>query len=235
MKLVIANKLYSSWSMRPWLVLRAFDIAFDEEVIPLRRPETAEAIWAHSPTGKVPVLTDGTATVWESLAIIEYIAETHADKAIWPTEKNARATARAIAAEMATGFMPLRAAYPMNLGRTFAAKPIAADVAANIARIEDIWSLTRAEFGTETSPFLFGAFTAADAMYAPVAARFKHYSVPVMPESQAYIDAITNHPAYLAWQADALCEPWTVAAYEDGHTAIADHRTPPHPDTHATA
>ncbi len=223
MHLYIANKCYSSWSMRPWLVLRAFGIAFDETVIPLRQHDTAGRIRAFSPTGKVPVLTDGEVKVWESLAIIQYLADTHPEKAIWPADRIAHAHALAISTEMHAGFQALRQACPMNLGKRFRTPALPDDAKANIERIEDVWRETRARFA-HGGPYLFGAFTAADAMYAPIATRLDSYSIPVAADTRAYIDAIYAHPAFVEWRVAALAEPWVVDAYEDGHDMIEDLR-----------
>ncbi len=223
MHLIIANKLYSSWSMRPWLVLKAFAIPFEETVIPLKQPDTAERIKAVSPTGKVPVLIDGEAVVWESLAIISHLADRFPDLPIWPTGHAARAHAKSIAMEMHAGFMALRKGCPMNLGKRFETPEIAGELADNISRIEEIFTGTRARFG-QSGPFLFGAFTAADAMFAPVVTRLDTYQLPASAETRAYMEAVMSHPAFVAWRTAALAEPWTVAAYEAGHTAIADFR-----------
>lgn len=224
MHLVIANKLYSSWSMRPWLVLRAFDIAFEETVIALRQPDTRELILDYSPSGKLPCLIDRDADgervrIWESLAIIEHLAESFPDKAIWPRDRVARAHARAIASEMHAGFQALRQACPMNLGKRFATPELSADTVGAIARVEELWRETRRRFGA-AGPFLFGAFTAADAMYAPVATRLETYSIDVAPETRAYMDAILSHPAFRAWREAALAEPWRIADYEAGFTPV---------------
>lgn len=221
MHLYIANKLYSSWSMRPWLLMTALGIPFDETLIPLRQTETGPRILAHSPSGKVPALVDGEITVWESLAVMEYLAERFPDKVVWPIDRAARAHARAISNEMHAGFMALRQACPMNLAKRFAKKEYSADVMANVARIEQVWAEARARFGSKTSePFLYGAFSAADAMYAPVVTRFDSYQVPVKAETRRYMDAVLAHPAYRVWLTDALAEPWTIEGYEDGHTAV---------------
>lgn len=219
MHLAIANKRYSSWSLRPWLLLKAFDIPFDETVIPLKRDDTKARIAEYSPSGKVPALTDGEIRVWESLAIIEYLAETFPDKAIWPRNRVARAHARAIASEMHGGFLPLRQACPMNLGKRFTAPPMSDDLKANIARIETIWRETRTRFGAG-GPFLFGAFTAADAMYAPVVTRLDTYGVIVDIESRVYMQSILEHPAFVEWREAGLAEPWDVPEYEAGHAVI---------------
>lgn len=223
MHLFIANKLYSSWSMRPWLAMRAAGIAFDETVIPLRQPDTAERIRAASPTGKVPVLVDGDVKVWESLAIISYLADVFPEKPLWPAGRVARAHAKSISMEMHAGFQTLRQTCPMNLGKRFKAPPMTADLAANLARIEEIWGEARMRFGAG-GPYLFGTFTSADAMYAPVATRLRAYSLPVSDVANAYIDAIYAHPAFVEWRTAGLAEPWTIAAYEEGHETIEDYR-----------
>lgn len=227
MHLIIANKLYSSWSMRPWLIMRTVGLDFTETVIPLRQPDTAERIRAYSPSGKVPVLIDGEVKVWESLAIISYLADKYPDLPVWPDGMVARAHAKSIAMEMHGGFMPLRMACPMNLGKRFAAPPMSDDLKASIARVEEIWRETRAQFGAG-GPYLYGArFTAADAMFAPVATRLDGYSIQVTAETRAYIDAIYAHPAFVEWREAAFKEPWTIAAYEDGHTMVEDLRAAP--------
>ena len=223
LRLVIANKLYSSWSLRPWLVMHALDIPFEETVIGLKTPETTAAIAKVSPSGKVPVLIDGDVVVWESLAIIEYLAEKVPGKAVWPKDAKARAHARAISNEMHGGFMALRQGCPMNLSKRFQAPPLSDDLKANITRIEQIWRETRAQFGGGR-PFLYGGFSAADAMFAPVVTRFETYQIPVAPETRAYMDAVRAHPAMTRWTRDALKEPWTIADYEAGHTAIETFR-----------
>ncbi|MGD9783933.1 MAG: glutathione S-transferase family protein [Hyphomicrobiaceae bacterium] len=226
MHLIIANKLYSSWSMRPWLVMKAVGLDFQETVIPLRQADTERRIRAFSPSGKVPVLIDGDVKVWESLAIISYLADIHPEKPIWPEGRVARAYAKSISMEMHGGFQALRQTCPMNLGKRFKTPAMNDDLSANVARIEDIWRDTRARFGAG-GPYLFGArFTAADAMFAPVATRLDSYSIPVASDTRAYIDAIYDYPAFLAWRHAALKEPWTVEAYEEGLQAIMDFRHP---------
>ncbi len=219
MHIHLANKKYSSWSMRPWLVLHAFAIPFEETVIPLKQADTKARIAAVSPSGKVPCLVDGDVAVWESLAIIEYLAEKFPQHAIWPEDRVARAHARAIANEMHGGFLPLRQACPMNLAKRFKTPPMTDDLAANITRIEDIWRSTRARFG-KGGPFLFGAFNATDAMYAPIVTRFDTYGVTVGEDAGAYMRAVQAHPSFVAWRQAALGEPWTIAEYEAGHTMI---------------
>jgi glutathione S-transferase len=223
LKLVIANKLYSSWSMRPWLVLRASGIPFEEIIIPLRQADSKARLAAYSPSGKVPVLIDGSVTVWESLAIIEYLAERFPDKAIWPKDTAARAHARAISNEMHGGFMPLRLGCPMNLGAKFKTPELTEGLVANAARIEAIWAEARAQFGAGGS-YLYGAFSAADAMYAPVVTRLDTYQISVQPESRAYMDTVLSHPEFVSWKTAALKEPWSIEDYEAGHTVVEAFR-----------
>ena len=223
LKLVIANKLYSSWSMRPWLVMRAWQIPFEEIVIPLRTPESKAQVLAHSPSGKVPALVDGDFTIWESLAIIEFLAELLPDHGIWPRERSARAHARAISNEMHAGFQALRQACPMNLGARFTTPKITDAMQLNIDRIEAVWAEARAKFGAG-GPYLYGAFSAADAMYAPVVTRLDTYQIPVKSETRAYMDAVLFHPDVISWRDSALKEPWTIADYGTGHTAVETYR-----------
>lgn len=204
--------------------MRAHGIAFDETVIPLRTPETAALIRKQSPTGKVPCLTDGSQTVWESLAIMEYLAERYPDKAIWPRSAAARAHARSISSEMHAGFQSLRKHCPMVVTQKFTASPLPSDVAADVARITAIWNEARTTFADQSQgPFLYGTFSAADGMYAPVATRLHTYSIAVDAVSQAYIDAVLAHPAYRAWLVAAIAEPWIVPQNE-GETPIEDLR-----------
>ncbi|MFA5958541.1 glutathione S-transferase family protein [Hyphomicrobium sp.] len=219
LKLVIGNKLYSSWSLRPWLVLSSFAIPFEEEIIPLRMPDSRGRMLEYSPSGKVPALVDDEVTVWESLAIIEYLAEKFPDVAIWPRDGNARAHARAISNEMHSGFQTLRQACPMHLGARFATPPITEALRANIDRAEDIWSEARNRFAGGR-PFLYGPFSAADAMYAPVVARFDSYQIPVRESTRAYMDAVLAHPAFANWREAALVEPWSIPDYATGHTLV---------------
>ncbi len=223
LKLVIANKLYSSWSLRPWMVLRASGIAFEEIQIPLRRDDSRARVLEHSPSGKVPALIDGEQVIWESLAIIEYLAESHPDKAIWPKNRDARAHARAVASEMHSGFQALRAGCPMNLGARFQTPEMTDAMTACVNRIEEIWADARVQFGGE-GRYLYGAFSAADAMYAPVASRLETYQIPVRAGSRSYIDAILGHRAFQDWRTAALAEPWTIADYDAGHTAVETYR-----------
>lgn len=225
MKLIIANKLYSSWSLRPWILMKALGIAFEEEVIPLYRADTAERIAKYTPAGRVPVLIDGGMPVWESLAIVEYLHEKFPHLNVWPKLLGARVHARAVANEMHAGFGPLRQALPMNLTKRFKPKDRGPEVAANVARISTMWKEARRRFA-DGKPFLFGDFSAADAMYAPVVTRLDTYQVPVDAETRAYMDAILNHPAFVEWRAAAFQEPWLLPHYEDGHEVAEVLYTP---------
>ena len=207
--LTIGNKNYSSWSMRPWIAMKVAGIAFEETVISLDAAEFKPTLLRLSPVGKVPVLSDGDVHVWESLAILEYLAEKFPAAKLWPAETKARAHARAIANEMHAGFVPLRRHCPMNFWRPVKKRELTSDVAANVSRIDEMWSHCRAAFGNG-GPFLFGTFTAADAMYAPVVSRFATYAVDVSAPSRAYMDAVMALPAWSEWRAAALREPWVL-------------------------
>jgi glutathione S-transferase len=223
MKLVIGNKVYSSWSLRPWFVLKAFGIPFAETVIPLRAVNTRDLILPHSPSGKVPVLIDGDVTVWESLSVIEYLADKFPDHAIWPRDLKARAHARCISTEMHAGFMELRKACSMDVTKTFAPRPRSAGVMADVARIEAIFAEARGKFAGGR-PFLYGEFSAADAMYAPVLTRLQTYAIPVSASTQAYLDAVLGHPAYHEWVAGAVAEPWRIDNGDAEETLVKDLR-----------
>jgi glutathione S-transferase len=219
MKLIIGNKNYSSWSMRPWIGLRAAGIAFDEEVIPLGDDGTKARILASSPAGKVPVLIDGDVRVWESLAILEYAAEKVPNAHLWPSDAAARAHARAISSEMHAGFAALRSQCGMNMGRPSAGRDLTDDAKADIARIQTIWTDARARFGA-AGPFLFGKFSAADAMYAPVVSRFETYAIDVSAPVKAYMQAMIALPAWQEWRRAALRETWVIAKFEDQYPEV---------------
>ena len=211
--LYIGNKAYSSWSLRPWLLLRHFDIPFMEKVIPLDQPTTSIDIQQHSPTGKVPALAADGIVVWETLAIAEFIADSYPEKTIWPVDPRARALARSLSSEMHAGFLRLRQVCPTNFRRERRAIAIPDDVRADIDRIEAAWAAARQQWG-QGGPFLFGDFTAADAMFAPVVNRFWTYDVQVRPETRAYMEAIMALPAWKAWIEGARAEPWFIEKYE---------------------
>jgi glutathione S-transferase len=217
MHLIIGNKLYSSWSLRPWMLMKAMSIPFKETVIPLSQPDTKKNILEHSPSGKVPLLVDGAVRVWESLAIAEYLAEKVPSAQVWPKDMAARAHARSASSEMHAGFAALRQACPMNLARKFKPKSShGADADANIVRIEALWSEARRHFG-RGGPFLYGAFSAADAMFAPVVTRLDTYQIPVKAETKLYMHAVLHHPAFVDWRLAALQEPWFRGDDEVGH------------------
>ncbi|MXN52714.1 glutathione S-transferase [Shinella sp. AETb1-6] len=205
--LYIGNKNYSSWSLRPWIAMEAAGVPFTDEVIPFDFPAGNPKFKAISPTGRVPVLHHGDVRVWESLAIIEYVAELFPDKGIWPKDAGARAEARAISMEMLSGFRALRNACPMNIRREPRAIALPDGVTDDVARIETIWKEALAR---SRGPFLFGAFSAADAMYAPVVNRFETYRLTEDDAVLAYIARVKAHPAWQKWQAAALAEPWIV-------------------------
>ena len=215
--LAIGNKLYSSWSLRAWMLLKAFDIPFEETVIAMYKPDTKERMLAFGPTGKVPAIRDGDMVVWESLAIMEHIAERFAERGIWPSDPVARAHARSACSEMHAGFTGIRSACPMNLTKRFVPRDRGDAVRADVARLEALWGEARSRFGGD-GPFLYGRFSAADAMYAPVVTRLDTYQIDVSPQTRAYMEAVLSHPAFVAWKADAFREPWALPHYEEGET-----------------
>ncbi|TDV27899.1 glutathione S-transferase [Paraburkholderia caballeronis] len=212
MRLVIADKNYSSWSMRPWVLLKHFGIPFDETLIELDEPGTKAAILAHSASGKVPCLvTDDGFAVWDSLAIAETLAERHPQHAMWPRDPNARARARSVSAEMHSGFGALRGAMPMNIRTSKPGVGATPDVRADVARIDALWRECVAASG---GPFLFGDFTIADAMYAPVVMRFNSYRPALSAEAAAYAARVTALPAVAAWIEAARRETHVVPSDE---------------------
>ena len=211
--LVIGNKAYSSWSMRPWLLMKHSEIAFREVRIPLYSEDWQQSIARYSPSGKVPALIDGEITIWDSLAIAEYLAEKHPRKQLWPADAGARACARSVSAEMHSGFQALRAKMPMNVRRQFPGKGRDAAVLKDVARIGTLWRECRARFGTD-GPFLFGEFCIADAMYAPVVSRLLTYEVELDAASAAYASTVSALPAFQAWVDEARLETEVIADYE---------------------
>src|SRR5947209_3488703 len=213
LKLIIGNKNYSSWSFRPWIGLNVAGIVFDEEVISLYDDAAKAKILAHSPAGKVPILIDGELRVWESLAILEYAAEKFPNTGLWPSDPAVRAHARAISTEMHAGFAALREECGMNFWRPSAKRALSPDAQANIARVQEIWTDARAEYGAG-GPFLFGPFMATDAMYAPVVQRFETYAIDVSAPVEAYMQAMIALPAWQEWRRAALRETWVIPAFE---------------------
>jgi glutathione S-transferase len=215
LKLVIGNKNYSSWSMRPWLAMRASDIAFEEVFIRLYTDDKADKdrILSFSPAGKVPALIDGDVTVWDSLSIIEYLAEKFPQSRLWPEDWARRAHARSISAEMHSGFMALRNECGMNLHRPVGAVELSDDARANVARIQEIWADCHRRYGKE-GPFLFGAFSGADAMFAPVAHRFRTYAIEMTDDARHYFDAMMSLPAFQEWTRAGLAETLVIERFE---------------------
>jgi glutathione S-transferase len=208
--LYIANKNYSSWSLRPWILMRELGIAFAEELVPFEGASNRDRFRRFSPTGKVPCLVDGATTVWDSLAIAEYLAERHAG--VWPADAQARAWARCAASEMHAGFAALRACCSMNCGVRVRLNRVAPELRQDLERIDELWSEGMQRFG---GPFLAGtAFTAADAFYAPVAFRIQSYELSLTPEAAAYAQRLLALGSMQRWYEEALREPWRDAAHE---------------------
>jgi glutathione S-transferase len=205
--LFIGNKNYSSWSLRPWLALKVAGIAFEEALIPLREPTTKQDILRHSPSGKLPALKVDDTIIWDSLAICEWVAEQAPDAGLWPADPMARAVARSLSSEMHSGFVALRQNMPMDVRERFPGQGLTTDVQADINRITAAWRDARGRFGSE-GPFLFGKFSIADCMYAPVVFRFQTYQPDLSEDAQAYIAAMVDHPAMKEWTDAAKREPW---------------------------
>jgi glutathione S-transferase len=215
--LVIGNKNYSSWSLRPWLLMKHAGIAFDEIRVPLYGPGYKDVLRTYSPAGKVPVLLDGALTIWDSLAIGEYLAERHPELRLWPADAAQRALARAISAEMHSGFAALRTNMGMNCRGSFPGLGRTVEVAADIERIQRIWKDCRERTGAEGA-FLFGRFSIADAMYAPVALRFKTYAVQLPPVAREYADTMLALPALQEWIEAGKAETEVIPAFEPAAT-----------------
>lgn len=212
--LVIGNKNYSSWSMRPWMALQASGIPFNEIVIPLYTGDADKRrILSFTQSGKVPALIDGDVIVWDSLAIIEYIAERFPEAHLWPQDRGSRARARSISAEMHSGFMALRNECGMNVHRPVGAKILSEEAKANITRIQQIWTDCRQRHGG-AGPFLFGAFSGADAMFAPVVHRFHSYAIEVPPPVREYMEAMQANAAFKEWTEAALAETLVIERFE---------------------
>ncbi len=213
MKLIIGNKNYSSWSLRPWLLMKVKGIPFKEEYIPLYEPESKSKLESYSPAGKAPILVDHDLSVWDSLAIVEYLAELFPDKNVWPSDHRARTHARCITAEMHSGFMSLRKSMPMNVRASLPGLGQTESALADISRIVKIWEDCRNTFN-QIGPFLFGEFTIADAFYAPVASRFKTYDVKLSKICEEYVANIHNLPAMREWTEASRAEKETIELFE---------------------
>lgn len=211
--LIIGNKNYSSWSLRPWLAMTVAGVPFTEKLIRLFDENWPAAIAKVSPTRKVPVLIDGDLVIVETIAILEYVAEQHPGANLWPVDTRARAMARSVSAEMHAGFTALRTHMPMNIRASYPGKGMGEGVSADIARIEDIWRTCRETYG-DGGPFLFGQFTIADAMFAPVVCRLTTYAPPLSDASKEYMAAVQALPAMKDWSDAGRAEPWTVAEDE---------------------
>lgn len=210
----LGNKNYASWSLRAWLALKHTAAEFDEVVIPLYQPGSRETVMQYSPSGRVPALQHGDLTVWDSLAICEYLAEIFPQVDLWPLDRSARAAARSVSAEMHAGFAALRREMPMNIRSSFPGRPLTSEAQADINRIMAIWRDCRTRFGKEKGEFLFGPFTIADAMYAPVVTRFRTYKIDLEREAEDYCAAVMALPAMQEWVAAARNEPMIVEEYE---------------------
>jgi len=209
----IGNKNYSSWSLRPWLAMKVAGIPFEEKLILLFDDDWKANIAKISPSARVPVLTDGDLTIWETMAILEYLAERHPDKGLWPEDPTARAIARAVSNEMHAGFSNLRTHMPMNIRKSHPGKGMGPGVAEDIARVQEIWNDCRRRFG-DGGPFLFGKFCNADAMFAPVVSRLTTHVVKLDEVSAAYRDAVQALPEMIEWSDAGRAEPWIVPADE---------------------
>jgi glutathione S-transferase len=210
--LAIGNKNYSSWSLRGWLAVKMTGAPFEEVMIPLDQPDTASRIAAFSPSGKVPALRHGRVVIWDSLAIGEYLAETFPDAHLWPADREARAIARACAAEMHSSFAALRTNMPMNIRNNLAGRGRAPGVEADIERIQHLWMNAR-QYASR-GDFLFGEFSLADAFYAPVVTRFKTYGVQVAEVSSSYMEAVLAHPFMKEWIEAAKAEKASLPKYD---------------------
>jgi len=207
--LVIGNKNYSSWSFRPWFAMKVAGIAFDETVISLDADDFKLRLTALGGSGRVPVLIDGDTRIWESLAILEYVAERFPAAGLWPQDAGVRARARTVSSEMHAGFTALRRQLPMNVVRPVKFRALDAAATKDAARVDAIWSECRANHHSQ-GPFLFGRFGAADAMFAPVVWRFHTYAVEVSAAARAYMQALMALPAWREWQDAARGEPWVL-------------------------
>jgi len=226
-RLYIANKNYSSWSLRPWLLMRALSIPFEERLVNFKEGSNWDAFRGFSPNGRVPCLHDGANVIWDSLAIVEYLAENH--PGVWPDNVDTRAWARSVVSEMHSGFAELREQCAMNCGLRVKLNGINEPLRADLARIDEIWNAGKARFG---GPYLAGPdFSAVDAFFAPVAFRWQTFGLPLSDTARAYAEFILNHAAMQEWYQAALAEPWREISHETEVAAVgtvqSDHREMP--------
>ncbi len=213
MKLILGNKNYSSWSLRPWLLLKQLGIAFEEEVISLDDPQFKPRLTELTGVARVPVLIDGDRVIWDSLAITEYVAEKAPNSGVWPVDEEARSVARSVVCEMHSSFFQIRGRMPMNVRASLPKMGWNVDVQREIDRVEKIWAQSRERFG-QGGPFLFGKFCAADAFYAPVVFRFVTHAVSLSAESSAYVETLLKLPAMREWAEAGKRESWALEASE---------------------
>ncbi|MDB6092245.1 MAG: Glutathione S-transferase domain protein [Gammaproteobacteria bacterium] len=212
--LVIGNKNYSSWSLRPWILMKKLGLDFQEVLIPLYAPESRDEIEKYGPSGKVPVLRQGDLSVWESLAICEYVAELTGRG--WPAQPEARAVARSVCSEMHSSFANLRSEWPMNARARNRRTPMTPNLEADIDRVDVIWNDCRRRFASGGGPWLFGEYSIADAMYAPVVLRFNTYGAQISETARWYMATVISDPALQEWVQAAQNEPWTIESSEVG-------------------
>jgi glutathione S-transferase len=212
--LIIGNKNYSSWSLRPWMLMTHLGMAFRETIVPLDTPQFKDEIGRYSPTGRVPVLLHDGLAIWDSLAICEYVAEVTGQG--WPQAREARAVARSVCAEMHSGFANLRAEWPLNASARNRHTPLTPGLEADIERVEEIWADCRSRFGKRGGPWLFGEYSVADAMYAPVVLRFNTYGAPLTETARWYMATVLEDSAMQNWLLAAKQETWTVPSSEVG-------------------
>jgi glutathione S-transferase len=210
----LGNKNYASWSLRAWLALKATGEAFEEVVIPLFQPGSKETLLKYTPSGKVPALHHGDTVVWDSLAICGYLTEKFPAAGLWPDDPAAKAMARSISAEMHSGFQALRRDFPMNIRSSFPGREFSPEAQTDINRVMAIWRQCRSRFGDGNGDFLFGRFTIADAMYAPIVTRFRTYKIDLEGEAEAYCETIMAMPAMQEWAGAAKNEPMIIDQYE---------------------
>ena len=211
--LIIGNKNYSSWSLRPWIFLRHHQIGFEEKRVPLFLETTADELAEYNSDFKVPILKDGELVVWDSLSILEYVSEAYLNNNGWPVERNARSVARSISTEMHSSFFNVRNELPMNCRKTFENIKLSQGAVREIERIKQLWRRCRSKYG-ENGEWLFGDYSIADAMFAPIALRFKGYSVPLSGVEEKYVESVMKHPGIVEWVEAGKLETEVIEADE---------------------